>query len=131
MIILELKEEEVEKQIEHFLSEVSRTVNDYNHGFKFKDDSEICKILNYLLKMSGSKLRIYEFHTHNEPGFVLKPVDDNLFKSQIEAYMYYLQFNNDVLWLPNVLKAFKRVYRFQKRYNHLWDDDVDESHIDD
>jgi len=127
MIILEISEEETQQHVETFLSEVSRTVNDYNHGFKFKDDTEVCTILNYLFKLSGSKLRIHEFHTHNEVGFVLKPVDDKLFKSSMEAYVYYLQFNNDVLKLPNVLKAFKRLYRFKEDNKHLWecDDCVD------
>ena len=120
MIIVDIKEEKINTQIEYFLNEISRTVNDYNHSFKFKDDSEICTILNYLFKLSGSKLRIHEFTSHDEPCFVLKPVDDKLFKSSMEAYLYYLQFNNDVSRLPNVLKAFKHLYRFKYKYKHLW-----------
>jgi len=123
MIIVDLPEDEINNHVEHFLSEIGRTVNDYNHSFKFKSDSEVCTILNYLFKLSGSKLRLHEFHTHNEPGFVLKPVDEKLFKSSMEAYVYYLQFNNDVLKLPNVLKAFKHVYRFKGKYEHLWSED--------
>ena len=131
MIILEITEEETQKQIETFFNEISRTVNDYNHPYKFKDDKEVCTIINYLFKLSGSKLRLYQFTSHGEPGFVLKPVDEKLFKSNMEAYVYYLQFNNDVMKLSNVLKAFKKVYRFKEKYKHLWSGDVDEPHIDD
>jgi len=122
MLIMDIKEEEINTHIESFLNEISRTINDYNHSFKFKDDSEVCTILNYLFELSGSKLRIHEFYTYKEVGFVLKPVDDKLFQTSLEAYMYYLKFNNDVSRLPNVLKAFKHIYRFQYKYKHLWND---------
>jgi len=122
MIIMELDETETHRRVEHFLNEIQDTINTQNHPYKFESDKEICNILNYLFKLSGSKLRLNQFTGHDEPCFTLEPMDKHTPKTGLESYMYHIQFQNDVLKLPNVLKAFKRLYRFQYKYKHLWSD---------
>lgn len=120
MIVVDLTREEVNHRIEYFLTEVDKTINTYNHPFKFRDDGEIVEMLNYLFKLSGSKLRISEVESDTiEPVYQLKPLNSEL-HTHHSLYTYYHQFNHDVLALKDVLQAFKRLYRFKHRYQHLW-----------
>jgi hypothetical protein len=123
MIVVDLTEDEVNQRIEYFLIEIDKTINTYNHPFKFRDDDEIVEMLNYLFKLSGSKLRISEVESDTiEPVFQLKPLNSEVHTSH-SLYAYYHQFNRDVLALKDVLQAFKRLYRFKHRYQHLWGGD--------
>ena len=120
MIVVDLTREEVNQRIEYFLTEVDKTINTYNHPFKFRDDGEIVEMLNYLFKLSGSKLRISEVESDTiEPVYQLKPLNSEV-HTHHSLYAYYHQFNHDVLALGDVLQAFKRLYRFKHRYQHLW-----------
>jgi 23S rRNA U2552 (ribose-2'-O)-methylase RlmE/FtsJ len=116
MIIMEITEEEVNTRIETFLQDIDKIISDHNGWWKFKDEAETIQMLNYLFHLSGSTLRVDWI----DECIILHSKDDKLFKSTFEAYFNYLQFNNDVLKLPMIVKAFRKLYRHKKRYKKLW-----------
>lgn len=120
MLVVDLTQEEVDHRVEHFFTEIDKTINTHNHPYKYKDDQEILDMLNYLFKLSGSKLRIHDVNPDGEPAYVLKPLTSTV-HSKYGLYSFYHQFNRDILALKEVLDAFKHLYRFKHRYQHLWE----------